>query len=94
MIMKRILSCLILCFLCFYCYADYKENNKVQSDTTYVEKTIDRWVDSLSTRKFSDDSKKIKEDVKDLVDKTKKTIEKHTPEVKRMFKSIGDYFKR
>ena len=26
--------------------------------------------------------------------KTKKTIEKHTPEVKRMFKSLGDYLKR
>ena len=36
----------------------------------------------------------FKKEVKDFGDKTKKAIEKHTPEVKRMFKSLGDYLKR
>lgn len=88
------LICLILCCLCFYCCARPQENVKEPPDTTVVEKTIDRWIDSLNTRKFSEDTEKLKEDVKELGDKTKKSIERHTPKVKKLFKEIGDYLKR
>lgn len=92
--MKHMLICLILCCLCFYCCARPQENVKEQSDTTFVEKTIDRWVDSLNTRKFSEDTEKLKEDVKEFADKTKKSIEKNTPKVKELMKEIGDYLRR
>lgn len=92
--MKHMLICLILCCLCFYCCARPQENVKEQSDTTVVEKKLNEWSDSLNNRDFSKDVESFKKEVKDFGDKTKKTIEKHTPEVKRMFKSLGDYLKR
>lgn len=91
--MKRVLICLILCCLCFFCLAQPQPKQEKQ-DTTVVEKTIDRWVDSLNTRKFSKDTEKLKEDVKEFGDKTKKSIERHTPKVKKLMKEIGDYLKR
>ena len=89
-----LLFCLILFCLCFYCCARPQENVKEQSDTTIVEKKLNEWSDSLNTRDFSKDMESFKKEVKDFGDKTKKTIEKHTPGVKRMFKSLGDYLKR
>lgn len=86
---------ILLCFICvglFYCC--YGQNKQEKPDTTIVEKTIDRWVDSLNTRKFSEDTEKLKEDVKEFGDKTKKSIERHTPKVKKLMKEIGDYLKR
>jgi hypothetical protein len=92
--MKRMLICLILCCLCFYLGARPQENIKEQSDTTIIEKKLNEWSDSLNKRDFSKDTESFKKEVKEFGDKTKKTIEKHTPEVKRMFKSLRNYLKR
>lgn len=92
--MKTVLLCLLLCCLWLYCCARPQENVKEQSDTTVVEKTINRWVDSLNKRKFSEDTEKLKEDVKEFGDKTKKSIERHTPKVKELMKEFGDYLRR
>ena len=89
--MKHMLICLCLILLGFVCLAQPKRE---KPDTTIVEKTIDRWVDSLNTRKFSEDTEKLKEDVKEFADKTKKSIEKNTPKVKELMKEIGDYLRR
>lgn len=87
------LLCLCLILLGFFCLAQPQPKQE-KLDTTVVEKTIDRWVDSLNTRKFSEDTEKLKEDVKGFGDKTKRSIERHTPKVKKLFKEIGDYLKR
>ena len=87
------LLCLCLILLGFFCLAQ-PQSKQEKPDTTIVEKTIDRWVDSLNTRKFSEDTEKLKEDVKEFGDKTKKSIERHTPKVKKLMKEIGDYLKR
>ena len=86
---------ILLCFICagLFCCC-YGQTKQEKPDTTVVEKTIDRWVDSLNTRKFSEDTEKLKEDVKEFGDKTKKSIERHTPKVKKLMKEIGDYLKR
>lgn len=92
--MKTVLLCLLLCLVCLYGYASHQEHKPIPSDTTTVEKTINTWVDYLNKRKFSEDTEKLKEDVKEFGDKTKKSIEKNTPKVKELFKEIGDYLKR
>ena len=59
-----------------------------------TQSTIDKWVKDLNTRNFSDDMDKFKEGVKETTQKAKDSIQKYTPEVKRLFKSFGDYLKR
>ena len=89
--MKRMLICLILMCICFACCA---MPDKPQQDTTTVTKTIDKWTDSLSKRDFSKDVESFKDGVKDVAEKTKDAIETHTPSVKKLFKSLGEYLKR
>ena len=48
----------------------------------------------INTRKFSEDTQKLKEDIKGLSIKTKKSIERNVPKVKKLFKEIEDYLKR
>ena len=91
--MKIILLCFLLIFFGFFCAAQPQPKQE-KPDTTTVEKTIDRWVDSLNTRKFSEDSEKLKEDIKGLGIKTKKSIERNVPKVKKLFKEIEDYLRR
>lgn len=73
---------------------------KTNAQTTNLPKkentqtTIDKWVKDLNTRNFSDDMDKFKEGVKETTQKAKDSIQKYTPEVKRLFKSFGDYLKR
>lgn len=73
---------------------------KTNAQTTNLPKkentqtTIDKWVKDLNTRNFSDDIDKFKEEVKETTQKAKDSIQKYTPEVKRLFKSFGDYLKR
>ena len=92
--MKCLLICLIFYCLCFCTFARPQENIKRHSDTITVEKTIDRWVDSLNRRNFSEDIEKLQENVKDFTDKTKKSIERNIPKVKKLFKELRDYLKR
>lgn len=87
------LLCLCLILLGFFCLAQPQPKQE-KPDITIVEKTIDQWVDSLNTRKFSEDTERLKEDVKEFSDKTKKSIERHTPKVKKLMKEIEDYLKR
>lgn len=89
--MKRMLICLILICICFACCAT---PDKPQQDTTTVTKTIDKWTDSLSKRDFSKDMESVGNSIKDAAEKTKETIDKHTPSVKKLFKSLGEYLKR
>ena len=91
--MKVILICLLLIFFGFFCAAQPQPKQE-NPDTATIEKTIDRWVDSLNTRKFSEDSEKLKEDIKGLGIKTKKSIKRNVPKVKKLFKEIEDYLRR
>ena len=91
--MKIILLCLLLIFFGFFCSAQPQPKQE-NPDTTTIEKTIDRCIDSLNTRKFSEDTKKLKEDIKGLGIKTKKSIERNAPKVKKLFKEIEDYLRR
>lgn len=87
------LLCLCFILLGFFCLAQPQPTQE-NRDTTVVEKTIDQWVDSLNTRKLSEDAANLKEDVKKLGIRTKKSIERHTPKVKKLFKEIRNYLKR
>ena len=91
--MKRTLLCLCLILLGFFCLAQPRLKLENQ-DTIVIENTIDQWVDSLNIRKLIEDAETLKEDVKELGIKTKKSIERHNPKIKKLFKEIGDYLKR
>ena len=47
-----------------------------------------------TTKQMVVNFKKIKEDIKGLSIKTKKSIERNVPKVKKLFKEIEDYLKR
>lgn len=72
--------------------ANAQTTNPPKKENTQA--TIDKWVKDLNSRNFSDDMDKFKEGVKETTQKAKDSIQKYTPEVKRLFKSFGDYLKR
>lgn len=76
-----------------------------RDSTVVVSKTINRWVDSLDNRNFSDDMEEFKEDVKQFGEnvrqgakefgkEVKEGVETYTPEVKKLLESVGGYFER
>lgn len=88
-----ILLCLCIIFFVFCCLSQSHIKNEKQ-DTTSVGNTIDRWINSLNTRKFSEDNETLKEDVKEFGIKSKKYIEGFILKMKKLFKEIVDYLKR
>ena len=91
--MKMILFCLCIIFFVFWCLSQSHIKNEKQ-DTTSVGNTIDLWIDSLNTIKFSEDSETLKEDVKEFGIKSKKYIEGFIAKMKKLFNEIADYLKR
>ena len=65
-----------------------------ESDSTVVQRRVAELRDSLNNRKFSDDMTKLRVKAKQLGNKTKETIEEHTPVVKEFMQGIADYLKR
>ena len=55
---------------------------------------IELWVNSINARKFNRDNKPLKENIKEFVIKTKKSLERNAPKVKKLFKEIEDYLRR
>lgn len=92
--MRRLIFCLIICCLCFCSCSSRPQEDVKQTDTTFVEKKLYQWSDSLNTRDFSKDVEALKKDIKEAADKTKESIERHTPEVRKLFKSLGEYLRR
>ena len=86
-----LLFCVILIAFCIIAHLHIKQEN---SDTPSKEKTIELWVNSLNTRKFNGDNKHIIEEIKEFVIKIKKSIERYTIKVKKLFKEIEDYLRR
>ncbi len=91
--MKLILLCLCIIFFVFWCLSQSHIKNEKQ-DTTSVGNTIDLWIDSLNTRKFSEDNEILKENVKEFGIKSKKYIDGFISKMKKLFKEIVDYLKR
>ena len=88
-----ILFCLCIIFFIFCCLSQLHIKNEKQ-DTSSVGNTIDLWIDSLNTRKFSEDSETLKEDVKKFGIKCEKYIEGFIVKMKKLFNGIADYLKR
>ena len=65
-----------------------------ESDSTVVQRRVAELRDSLNNRKFSDDMTKLRMKAEQLGNKTKETIEEHTPVVKEFMQGIADYLKR
>ncbi len=91
--MKLVLLCfcIILIVFCIVAYSHIKQEN---SDTPSKEKTIELWVNSLNARKFNTDNKHIIKEIKEFVIKIKKSIERYTVKVQKLFKEIEDYLRR
>lgn len=89
--MKRMICCLILTCICCVCCAT---TDKEKTDSTAVEKTLNRWTNSLNKRDFSKDMESVGNSLQDAANKTKESIDQHAPEVNKFFKSLGEYLKR
>ena len=83
--------CIILIVFCIVAHSHIKQEN---SDVPSKENIIELWVNSLNVRKFSGDNKPLKENIKEFVIKTKKSIKRNVPKVKKLFKEIEDYLRR
>ena len=101
--MKRTICILVVAFFSLCCLVQVKASNRVivsdesvvcRHDSTAVQKRIIAWTDSLSNRNFSEDMATLRVKAEQLGDKTKETIEEHTPVVKELMQSIADYLKR
>ena len=101
--MKRTICILVVAFFSLYCLAQVIASNSVivsnesfvyRHDSTAVQKRVIAWTDSLSNRNFSEDMATLRVKAEQLGDKTKETIEEHTPVVKELMQSIADYLKR
>lgn len=101
--MKRTICILVVAFFSLYCLVQVRASNSVilsdesvvyRQDSTAVQKRIIAWTDSLSNRNFSEDMAKLRVKAEQLGNKTKETIEEHTPVVKEFLQSIADYLKR
>ena len=101
--MKRTICILVVAFFSLYCLVQVRASNSVilsdesvvyKQDSTAVQKRIIAWTDSLSNRNFSEDMAKLRVKAEQLGNKTKETIEEHTPVVKEFLQSIADYLKR
>lgn len=77
----------------FGCISHNGENVS-ESDSTAVQRRVVELRDSLNNRNFSEDMGKLRVKAEQLGNKTKKTIEEHTPVVKEFMQSIADYLKR
>ena len=88
-----IILCLCIIFFVFW-YLSHSHIKNEKQDTASVGNTIDCWINSLNTRKFSEDSKTLKEDVKEFGIKSKKYIEGFITKMKKLFKEIVDYLRR
>ena len=86
-----LLFCIIFIIFCIVAHSHIKQEN---SDTPSKEKTIELWVNSLNARKFGEDNKPLKENIKEFVIKIKKSIERYTVKVQKLFKEIEDYLRR
>ena len=68
--MKLIILSLCIIFFVFCCLSE-RHLKQENSDEPTVENTIDKWVDTLNTRKFNRDNKptsKVKKLFKEIVD--------------------------
>lgn len=101
--MKRTICILVVAFFSLYCLVQVRASNSVilsdesvvyRQDSTAVQKRIIAWTDSLSNRNFSEDMAKLRVKAEQLGNKTKETIEEHTPVVKDFLQSVADYLKR
>ena len=86
-----LLFCIIFIVFCIVSHSHIKQEN---SDTLSKENIIELWVNSLNARKFNRDNKRIKENIKEFVIKIKKSTERYTVKVKKLFKEIEDYLRR
>lgn len=91
--MKLVLLCFCIIFIVF-CIVAHSHIKQENSDVPSKEKTIELWVNSLNARKFNRDNKPIKENIKEFVIKIKKSIERYTVKVQKLFKEIEDYLRR
>ena len=101
--MKRTICILVVAFFSLYCMVQVIASNSVivsdesvvyRHDSTVVQKRIVAWTDSLSNRNFSEDMVTLRVKAEQLGNKTKETIEEHTPVVKEFMQGIADYLKR
>ena len=101
--MKCAICILVVAFFSLYCLVQVIASNSVivsdesvvyRHDSTAVQKRIIAWTDSLSNRNFSEDKAKLRVKAEQLGDKTKETIEEHTPVVKEFMQGIADYLTR
>ena len=88
--MLTILIVFVLCLVIVRCTYAQQTPTKQENNQTLV----DKWVVDLNKRNFSDDIDSFKESVKETTRKAKDSIQKYTPEVKRLVRSFGDYLKR
>lgn len=89
------MAIIILVFLmCLLIIPKAKTQTLNPPKTETKQSVFDKWTKDLNKRNFSDDIDKFKEEVKETTQKAKDSIQKYTPEVKRLFKSFGDYLKR
>lgn len=94
--MKRTICILVVAFFSLSLFGCISQNgeNVSESDSTAVQKRIIAWTDSLSNRNFSEDMVTLRVKAEQLGNKTKETIEEHTPVVKEFMQGIADYLKR
>lgn len=94
--MKRTITLFAFMLFSFSAFGRAPHNGEIisASDSTTVQRKVAELRDSLNNRNFSEDMAKLRVKAEQLGNKTKETIEEHTPVVKEFMQSIADYLKR